>query len=61
VEEFDRTHLDPELMVSDDTKKERLVICISCESFEAPLCNECGCLVGIMTAYTFKSCPKGKW
>ncbi len=61
MENFDDTHLDPELMVTEEVKEQRLKTCVECSSFQSPLCNECNCIVGMMVAYNFKSCPIGKW
>ena len=61
MENFDNTYLDPELMVTEEVKEQRLKTCVECKSFQAPVCTECDCIVGMMVAYNFKSCPIGKW
>jgi hypothetical protein len=61
MENFDSTYLDPELMVTEELKEHRLKTCVGCDSFQPPLCGECSCIVGMMVAYTFKSCPLNKW
>ncbi len=61
MENFDNTYLDPELMVTEEVKQQRLAICIECKSYTPPICSECNCIIGMMVSYTFKSCPLGKW
>lgn len=61
MENFDDTYLDPELMVTPEVKDKRLAICIVCDSYNPPVCSECGCIVGMLVSYNFKSCPKNKW
>jgi|LauGreDrversion4_2_1035121.scaffolds.fasta_scaffold1906743_2 hypothetical protein len=61
MEQFNNDYLDSNLMVTEEVKEQRLKICVECNSFEPPLCKECQCVIGMMVAYTFKSCPLDKW
>lgn len=58
---FDNTYLDPKLQVTEEVKFTRFKICTACEHYAPPTCLKCNCVIGMLTAYTFKSCPIGKW
>lgn len=48
--------------VSNDERKKRIVICISCEKNEpVNCCSECGCWVSAKTWVKNANCPLNKW
>lgn len=49
--------------VSELIKEERLRICQECDKFFVPtsICQVCGCLMKIKTAYAKAACPLNKW
>lgn len=61
MEQFNDEYLNPDYIVTEKVKETRLIICTKCSSFQASLCSECNCLVGMIVSYSFKSCPLNKW
>lgn len=47
--------------VSDDIRKHRLELCMSCEHLKGKRCGECGCFVKPKTRMSTEECVKGKW
>jgi hypothetical protein len=51
------------ILVTDEIKQQRLVICNSCEFLFTPTmqCKKCGCFVNAKTSVARFECPIQKW
>jgi hypothetical protein len=49
------------LRVDEDTHKQRLSLCDSCEHNKFNVCKKCGCLIKLKTQWAGASCPIKKW
>lgn len=58
---FDQAYIDEDLMVSDIIKEHRLITCNQCHNCVDNICKENSTTIGILSAYTFKTCPLEKW
>jgi hypothetical protein len=51
------------LLAPKDTQLARLETCKSCEFFDTSQerCTKCGCYLRVKTAFSYETCPVGKW
>lgn len=49
------------ITVDKETRRERLLVCESCEHNKFNLCKKCGCIIPAKTKLKHSSCPIGKW
>lgn len=49
------------LRVDEETQKQRLGICASCEHNRLSVCKKCGCILRLKTQWAGTKCPVGKW
>lgn len=47
--------------VDNEERDRRLKVCHTCEHFDAPRCELCGCFMNFKTTLRSSECPIGKW
>lgn len=52
---------DEELKNLPEEKQKRITICTSCDRNVNAHCTECACPISMLTMFSFKTCPLGKW
>ena len=55
--------MNKENLISKSRYKERMKICLTCESYSSSLnrCKECGCFLILKAALKTTQCPLNKW
>lgn len=55
--------MKPSDLISKETYKQRMKVCLTCTSYEPKLkrCKECGCFLILKAALKITNCPLKKW